>query len=121
MTIPVTVSTENLSFSVGTANSAVTIPVSVSADKALRPAVSDDTVRFPVTVTGIDTVVPVKCTSSIGSADYPEYHGEYEFTPSSQTQIVDVSNTILHHDIVINPIPQNYGLITWNGSVLTVS
>jgi hypothetical protein len=23
--------------------------------------------------------------------------------------------------VVVNPIPQNYGLITWNGAVLTVS
>ena len=49
------------------------------------------------------------------------YTGEYEFTPTQSTQIVPTENKILAENIVINPIPSNYGLITWNGSFLTVS
>lgn len=30
-------------------------------------------------------------------------------------------NKTTQQNIVINPIPSNYGLITWNGSVITVS
>lgn len=49
------------------------------------------------------------------------YTGEYEFTPSAETQTIPTSNKALAQDITINPIPSNYGLITWDGSTLTVS
>lgn len=50
-----------------------------------------------------------------------EYTGRYEVTPSSETQVLPTANRIAHQNIVVNPIPSNYGLITWNGSTLTVS
>lgn len=50
-----------------------------------------------------------------------DYDGEYEFTPTQSTQIVPTADKTLEQNIKINPIPSNYGLITWNGSVLTVS
>ena len=49
------------------------------------------------------------------------YTGEYEFTPTQQTQTVEIAHKTALADIVINPIPSNYGLITWNGATLTVS
>ena len=49
------------------------------------------------------------------------YEGVYEVTPSAQTQVLATAEKRALHDIVINPIPNNYGLITWNGSTLTVS
>lgn len=52
---------------------------------------------------------------------FPEYTGEYEFTPSLQTQIAPTIQKVLLRNIKINPIPNNYGLITYNGSTITVS
>ena len=53
---------------------------------------------------------------------YPStYEGEYTVTPSDETQILPTADKKLAHDIVINPVPSNYGRISWNGSVLTVS
>ena len=49
------------------------------------------------------------------------YDGEYEFTPTEDTQTVSIENKMAVQDITINPIPSNYGLITWNGAILTVS
>lgn len=49
------------------------------------------------------------------------YTGEYEFTPTSETQTIPTENKALAQNIIINPIPSNYGLITWDGSTLTVS
>ena len=49
------------------------------------------------------------------------YDGEYTVTPSSGTQTLDTANKLLARNVTINPIPSNYGLITWNGSTLTVS
>ena len=53
--------------------------------------------------------------------DVDPYTGEYEVTPSAESQALDTIGKRLTANVVINPIPSNYGLITWNGSVLTVS
>lgn len=49
------------------------------------------------------------------------FEGEYEYTPSEQTQTIEISGKKAMENIVINPIPSNYGLITWDGNTLTVS
>lgn len=49
------------------------------------------------------------------------YDGPYEVTPTEQTQSLSTADKVLSANIVINPIPSNYGLITWNGSNITVS
>lgn len=49
------------------------------------------------------------------------YDGSYTITPSQNIQVLDTKNKMLKEDVIINAIPSNYGLITWNGSTLTVS
>jgi len=49
------------------------------------------------------------------------YEGEYEVTPNNNTQVLLTNEKTMLNNVTINPIPQNYGLITWNGSTLTVS
>ena len=56
-----------------------------------------------------------------GAGIEKEYHGAYEVTPSTSTQTLQTTNRVLTDNIVINPIPNNYGLITYNGSFITVS
>ena len=58
---------------------------------------------------------------SLGGGPIPDYHGEYEVTPTQETQVLHTAGERLLRDVVVNPIPSNYGLITWNGSVLTIS
>ena len=53
--------------------------------------------------------------------DLPYYTGPTEVTPSNELQRLMTANMALSQNITINPIPSNYGLITWNGSMLTVS
>ena len=53
--------------------------------------------------------------------DVQTYVGEYEVTPSAETQTLDTAGMRMSRAVTINPIPQNDGLITWNGSFLTVS
>lgn len=50
-----------------------------------------------------------------------QYEGETIFTPSAEEQVIHTAQLYVNSDIIINPIPNNYGLITWNGSTLTVS
>ena len=49
------------------------------------------------------------------------YDGAYEWTPNGSTQTIEIANMKALENITINPIPSNYGLITWDGSTLTVS
>ena len=56
-----------------------------------------------------------------GGGSRPHYHGDTEFTPTNAYQTVHTAGLLMDTNIVIDPIPSNYGLITWNGSVLTVS
>lgn len=53
---------------------------------------------------------------------YPEdYHGAYEVTPTEATQTLPTEGLMMNNDVTVKPIPNNYGRISWNGSVLTVS
>lgn len=63
--------------------------------------------------------IELRIVEQQGSA--PPYTGSYTFTPSQSAQTININGMIATQDITINPIPNNYGLITWNGSVLTVS
>jgi hypothetical protein len=51
----------------------------------------------------------------------PPYHGSIRVTPSQESQTLPTANTSVYADIVIDAIPSNYGLITWDGSTLVVS
>lgn len=53
--------------------------------------------------------------------DVDNYLGPYEFTPTESTQTIEINGLKATDDITINPIPSCYGLITWNGSTITVS
>lgn len=55
------------------------------------------------------------------SGEYEVYEGPTEVTPSQETQVLETEGKAVLVDITINPIPSNYGLITYNGSILTVS
>ena len=77
------------------------------------------------TATIADHVVEADATLTTSvrhwQTEYPDYEGAYEFTPSAEVQTLDSTDKVMHQNIIINPIPSNYGLITWNGATLTVS
>lgn len=49
------------------------------------------------------------------------YDGDYVVTPTQETQTLQTINKRMTGNVVVKPIPSNYGKITWNGSILTVS
>lgn len=87
----------------------ITIPVEISVSE----------VTIDVDISATEVTIPVEM--SAGFVQGPYYDGEYEVTPTQETQTLYTTGRTLANDVVINPIPSNYGLITWNGSVLTVS
>jgi len=54
-------------------------------------------------------------------ANAPRYDGDYTFTPTQAEQTIPIKDLMARQDITIEAIPSNYGLITWNGSTITVS
>lgn len=56
-----------------------------------------------------------------GTSIVPQYSGEYEITPTDTEIVLPVALKQMMQDLVINMIPSNYGKITWDGAVLTVS
>lgn len=51
----------------------------------------------------------------------PSYEGEYSVTPTAEAQVLYTDHLYMMDNITINPIPNNYGLITYDGSIITVS
>ena len=56
-----------------------------------------------------------------GGSHAAPYDGPYEVTPTRYTQVLYTNGKQMADDVTVHPIPPNYGLITYNGSVLTVS
>lgn len=69
---------------------------------------------FPVGQQGIDLSVS-------GGASGDPYDGPYSFVPSTERQIINIAQRVSSRNIVVEPIPETWGRIAWNGSALTVS
>lgn len=89
----------------------ITIPMTVQASAVTIPMdVSASSAEFSMSLGAIYAMSTVD-----------NYEGVYEYTPTTETQTVEIEGLKATENIIINPIPSNYGLITWNGSTLTVS
>ena len=60
-------------------------------------------------------------TYHISGEDYNAVASGTTITPSTSSQTVGGANYMMEGAVTINPIPSNYGLITWDGATLTVS
>lgn len=58
--------------------------------------------------------------TALPTTEYPTYTGATEFTPSDSAQVVETKGQVLASNITVNPIPSNYGKITYTGFVLRV-
>lgn len=80
---------------------------------------------FPACI-DFDVVAPDELEMDISSSpvvhyDAPPYEGEYEVTPSRETQVLSTEGKTMTGDVVVKPIPQNYGLIEYDGFRIRVS
>ena len=69
---------------------------------------------FPVGNQAIDLVVR-------GTTSGEEYTGPFNIIPTDEQQIINIAQKVSSRNITVGPIPNCYGLIGWDGSVLTVS
>ena len=89
----------------------ITIPMTV--------AVNQESIPLTVSASAVQLEATIGAEYAMVSAD--TYEGDYEFTPSDEQQTIATTNKLLLDNIIINPVPSNYGKIEWNGSYLTVS
>ena len=55
------------------------------------------------------------------TAQYPEYEGDYEATPTEDTQTFATQAKLMTANFIVAPIPTNYGLITYDGTTIHIS
>ena len=75
----------------------------------------------PMSVAAVAEEIAVSVAVNFTALDGEPYEGPTEFTPSAEEQVAETRNRVLYENIVIRPIPSNYGLITYNGRIITVS
>lgn len=51
---------------------------------------------------------------SIDGGNFPRYSGPYEIEPAGEEQILQTKDKITTQDIIIKPVPKEYGLVTYN-------
>lgn len=88
--------------------------VSVSTRRSVARAA---TMRWHADATSSNDSVTV----TAGTVNAPTYRGSYAITPSESAQVLDTRGFLMGEDLTVAPIPNNYGLITWDGTVITVS
>ena len=86
----------------------------------IKAKITDSVVAVTPSLSG-NISVNAEMATLIRTTNYEEYSGATVVTPSSEAQVLQTESKVVLENIVINPIPSNYGLITWNGAVLTVS
>lgn len=77
-------------------------------------AITFDVVKKPAVDFAVDNV---RVAAGGGEA----YEGNYEITPSEELQTLPTANRMLDRNIVVAPIPQNYGRITYNGGGIIIT
>lgn len=73
-------------------------------------------VKFPIDIEEKE----VKIDVNRGGIVHTEYQGATIYTPLAIPQTIQARGKIVLENIIINPIPQNYGRVSFNGRVMTV-
>lgn len=64
---------------------------------------------------------PIRFEAGMEPTPVTPYEGEYEVTPSRETQVLETAGLMMTAPVIVHPIPRNYGLITYSGFEITVS
>lgn len=80
-----------------------------------------DVEEIPVSIGGLgDTNIGIGDKEIIWR-ERESYKGPYSVTPTRAPQTLATEGKLMTMNVVVEAIPKNYGLITWDGSILTVS
>ena len=104
----------------GIVGNAVTVTAEITKDITADAEVVNSIVEVSADCSS-NITAEATLTTAVSFGDYDYYSGAVEVTPSTATQTLHTAGKVVLDNITINPIPSNYGLITWDGAVLTVS
>ena len=90
------------------------IPVNVP----LQISGQDQQIQLDV---GVSQDITLGMDTAVRASINERYDGPYTVTPAGQAQTFATAGKLMTEDITVNAIPGQYGLVTWNGSTLTVS
>jgi len=75
---------------------------------------------MPVTFT-VSPVGDIRFTVGAVIIRHQSYPGPYTVTPADTAQTLPTRDLVMTQNLTVEPIPSNYGRITYNGYELTVS
>lgn len=81
----------------------------------------DECLGRSMDISELSPVYAMQVGTAIYIGECQPYEGVYEVTPTRYTQILPTAGLGMAQDVIVNPIPPEYGLVTWDGHVLTVS
>lgn len=85
----------------------------------VKVAVTDQV--FPMRIFTNDEAINIDLATAITVGSGDPYTGIYEVTPTEETITLETDSKFMTANVIVNPIPSNYGRITYNGSTITVS
>lgn len=96
-----------------------------SLDNTLYDAYIDPTYAPIATYDDADSVfigsaVDDTYVATIGKEGFP-YEGSYHVTPTRETQVLPTEGKYMLSDVIVDPIPKNYGLVERIGMALRIS
>ncbi len=75
----------------------------------IKTVMSGDIITKNIPISGNVEVITQRLNGDINVGDItPSYTGEYEFTPSNEIQIIEISGKVALENITINPIPEEF-------------
>ena len=77
--------------------------------------------ELDVGVSGVSITQALTVDTAIQVVQGEHYQGAVVITPAHEAQTIKTAGLVVDEDITVEAIPSNYGLITWDGSVITVS
>lgn len=95
--------------------------MSVNLPIVVPMTIAEEGERISLGVSESEEAFPVALGIAVNTIAGEHYTGETDFTPSAEAQTIRTTGLIMDGDIIVEPIPSNYGLITWNGSYIRVS
>ena len=84
----------------------ITIPATVIITQAPIPARATESA----------VSIPARAAAEYITTDAPPYTGPVTFTPTEEAQTIQIAGKAAEQDITINPIPSNYGKVSWDGT-----
>lgn len=76
----------------------------------------------PISIVGGESVeIQFEQVRTIYRDERPAYDGPYSVTPSAEEQVLETNGKRMTANVVVKPIPSNYGLVEWNGAYIRIS